>query len=151
MGAEHFAGRLRELREGAGLTQEQLAERARVAPAAVRDLEQGRNQPRWGTVLLLAEALGVTDLREFAREPARRAAPRRGRPRKEHEPAAPAPAEQSAPKRGRGAKRSAAPGPVAGTLATEQQAVPPSGGRDADQLPPAQHKPKKRKARRPRG
>lgn len=102
MSAEHFAGRLRELREAAGMTQEQLAERARLAPAAVRDLEQGRNHPRWGTVLLLAEALGVADLREFAREPATQAAPRRGRPRKARQPET-----LASPKRGRARKTKA--------------------------------------------
>jgi hypothetical protein len=36
-------------------------------------------------------------------------------------------------------------------LATEDRAVPPSGGQDAGELPPAQHKPKVRPARGPQG
>jgi hypothetical protein len=49
------------------------------------------------------------------------------------------------------AKERASAGPAVSTLATEQQAVPPAGGHAAEELPPAQHKPKERRARRPRG
>jgi hypothetical protein len=54
------------------------------------------------------------------------------------------------PQRGWRTRQPAVPGLVAGTPATEQQAVPPAG-RDADDLPPVQHKPKRRRARGPRG
>ena len=50
MGAEWFAGRLRELRERAGLTQKDLADRAGVSKATVADLEQGRYEPSWPMV-----------------------------------------------------------------------------------------------------
>jgi WD40 repeat protein/transcriptional regulator with XRE-family HTH domain len=58
-GAE-FAGLLRQLRERAGLTQEELAETAGLSPRAVSDLERGIHRTaRKDTALLLAGALGV--------------------------------------------------------------------------------------------
>jgi transcriptional regulator with XRE-family HTH domain len=54
-----FAGRLKHLREAAGLTQEQLAERAGMHRFGVAKLEQGLREPAWPTVLALAKALGV--------------------------------------------------------------------------------------------
>jgi DNA-binding XRE family transcriptional regulator len=56
-----FAGLLRELRTGARLTQEELAEAAGLSPRSVSDLERGIAQaPRRETVRLLADALGLT-------------------------------------------------------------------------------------------
>jgi len=81
MDAEHFAGRLKELRLAKGWTQQQLAERAALAKATVADLEQDRYAPTWPTVLALADALGVT-CEEFRKAPTTRAATGRGRPRK---------------------------------------------------------------------
>ena len=53
-----FAGLLRQLRTGAGLTQEELAEAASVSVRSVRDLERGRvATPQKETVRLLADAL----------------------------------------------------------------------------------------------
>jgi transcriptional regulator with XRE-family HTH domain len=95
--AEWFAGRLRELREAAGLTQQQLAERAGMAWRTVTHLEGGDRKPTWETVLALCQALAV-DCGEFAKEPAAQPEPRRGRPRK----AAPT---EPAPKRPRGRPR----------------------------------------------
>ncbi len=60
MTAANFAHRLKELRVQAGLTQEALAERASMSKAGVADLEQGRREPGWGTVIALANALGAT-------------------------------------------------------------------------------------------
>jgi len=60
MGAANFAGRLKELRVAAGLTQDGLAKRAKMSKAGIADLEQGRREPSWATVIALAEALGVT-------------------------------------------------------------------------------------------
>jgi transcriptional regulator with XRE-family HTH domain len=57
---ERFGARLRELRQAAGLTQEQLAIKAGVKVGTLRDIEQSRNSPRWKTVLALSEALGVS-------------------------------------------------------------------------------------------
>jgi predicted ATPase/DNA-binding XRE family transcriptional regulator len=55
-----FAGLLRQLRDQAGLTQEELAEAARVSQRAVSDLERGINRTaRKDTAVLLAGALGL--------------------------------------------------------------------------------------------
>jgi len=52
-----FASLLRRTRQASGLTQEELAERARLSCRAVSDLERGVKRPRRDTVTLLAEAL----------------------------------------------------------------------------------------------
>jgi transcriptional regulator with XRE-family HTH domain len=62
--AEHaglgFGRLLRQLRDDAGLTQEELAEAARISQRAVSDLERGINRTaRKDTALLLAGALGL--------------------------------------------------------------------------------------------
>jgi predicted ATPase/transcriptional regulator with XRE-family HTH domain len=55
-----FGGLLRQLRDDAGLTQEELAEAARVSRRAVSDLERGINRTaRKDTAVLLADALGL--------------------------------------------------------------------------------------------
>jgi predicted ATPase/DNA-binding XRE family transcriptional regulator len=55
-----FAGLLRWLRAEARLTQEELAEAARLSPRSVSDLERGVNRTaRKDTALLLADALGL--------------------------------------------------------------------------------------------
>jgi transcriptional regulator with XRE-family HTH domain len=54
-----FAGRLRELREAAGISQEELANRAGISVASIRGLEQDSSEPSWSTVLKLARALNV--------------------------------------------------------------------------------------------
>ncbi len=55
-----FGGLLRQLRNDAGLTQEELAEAARISQRAVSDLERGINRTaRKDTALLLAGALGL--------------------------------------------------------------------------------------------
>jgi predicted ATPase/DNA-binding XRE family transcriptional regulator len=55
-----FAGLLRRLRAEARLTQEELAEAARLSPRSVSDLERGVNRTaRKDTALLLADALGL--------------------------------------------------------------------------------------------
>src|ERR687893_1658938 len=74
-----FGARLRRLREAAGLTQEELAERAGLTRKAVSVLERGqRKRPYPHTVRSLADALGLTgDERAslFASVPGRGAAP----------------------------------------------------------------------------
>lgn len=56
-----FADLLRRYRMAAGLTQEELAERAGVSARAISALETGeRRAPRKDTVALLAKALGLT-------------------------------------------------------------------------------------------
>jgi transcriptional regulator with XRE-family HTH domain len=54
-----FGETLAHLREAAGLTQVQLAERAGVAIDTLRRWEQGRNLPRIDDAYRLAKALGV--------------------------------------------------------------------------------------------
>jgi transcriptional regulator with XRE-family HTH domain len=55
-----FGGLLRRLRADAGLTQDELAEAARVSQRAVSDLERGINRTaRKDTAVLLAGALGL--------------------------------------------------------------------------------------------
>jgi predicted ATPase/DNA-binding XRE family transcriptional regulator len=56
-----FASLLRQLRADARMTQEELAEAARLSPRSVSDLERGINRSaRKDTALLLADALGLS-------------------------------------------------------------------------------------------
>jgi transcriptional regulator with XRE-family HTH domain len=54
-----FGERLRELRESAGLTQQQLADAAGVPVGSIRNYEQGHREPYWNVVYRLVPALGV--------------------------------------------------------------------------------------------
>ncbi len=54
-----FSYRLKELRQAAGLTQAELAERAACNKFTVAKFEAGKQVPAWPLVLALAEALGV--------------------------------------------------------------------------------------------
>ena len=56
-----FAVMLRRARQAAELTQEELAERARVSWRTVSDLERGIKRPRKDTVALLVDALGLEE------------------------------------------------------------------------------------------
>lgn len=94
MNADYFAGRLRELREAAGLTQEQLADRAGVKRDAVARWEAGKREPGWSNILALASALGV-DCRAFTDPPTTEHEPKVGRPTKPK-------LAQPAPQRSRG-------------------------------------------------
>jgi predicted ATPase/transcriptional regulator with XRE-family HTH domain len=59
-----FGDVLRQLRLEAGLTQEELAERAGLSARGLSDLERGlRRTPRLGTVRLVADALHLDDTR----------------------------------------------------------------------------------------
>jgi transcriptional regulator with XRE-family HTH domain len=77
--ADHFAGRLRELREAAGLTQQQLGERAGLSWNSVARLERAEREPSWRSAVTLAAALGVP-VGAFLESPARRGAVGPGRP-----------------------------------------------------------------------
>jgi transcriptional regulator with XRE-family HTH domain len=55
-----FKDLLRKLRDKAGLTQEQLAERAGIPLGSLRNHEQGQRLPSWSAVVKLARALGVS-------------------------------------------------------------------------------------------
>src|SRR5689334_16851970 len=68
MNPEWFAARLRELRGGAGLTQQQLADKAGLTREGVAQVETGRSEPAWRTVVALCDALGVS-CDAFLREP----------------------------------------------------------------------------------
>lgn len=58
-----FKELLRQLREKAGLTQQQLAGKAGLPLSSLRSHEQGQRTPSWAAVVKLARALGVaTDL-----------------------------------------------------------------------------------------
>jgi transcriptional regulator with XRE-family HTH domain len=82
VGNEHFGARLRELREAAGLSRQELADKAGMKIGGIRDLEQGLRRPLWDSVVALAEVLGV-NLHAFLEEPACTTEPKRGRPRKD--------------------------------------------------------------------
>jgi transcriptional regulator with XRE-family HTH domain len=60
-----FGTTLKRLREEAGLSQGELAEKAGLNLWGVAKLEQGVREPTWNTVLVLAAALGV-DCTAFA-------------------------------------------------------------------------------------
>ncbi|HEY7308390.1 MAG TPA: helix-turn-helix transcriptional regulator [Gemmataceae bacterium] len=85
MSAKWFAGRLRELRLAAGLSQRELAERAGIDKDSLSRLERDRWQPTWETVLALASALGV-EVGAFTVAPKDTPSPERGRPRKASAP-----------------------------------------------------------------
>jgi transcriptional regulator with XRE-family HTH domain len=118
--SERFAGCLKELRMQAGLTQQQLAEKAGVGQRTISHLEQGVQEPVWSTLLALADALGV-DCTAFLEEPAAEPPAGPGRPRK---PAAESADQQ--PKRPRGRPRKA-PAVAQMGQATEGQAGKQSG------------------------
>src|SRR5690348_11329132 len=114
-----FAEKLRQLRDAAELTQEELAARSGINLWTIRGYEQGRREPNWKGVLSLAKALDVaTEIFADCDESAPQEEPGRprGRPRK---------ADTSA-----------------GDLTATTQSV---------NMPPPQHKPHGRKARRVRG
>ena len=59
-GRSGFGRRLRELREAAGLTQHELAEKAGCHKQTITKLEAEAQEPAWPLVLALTQALGVT-------------------------------------------------------------------------------------------
>src|SRR5262245_5753042 len=62
-----FGELLRRYRSEAGLTQQDLAERAGLSARGISDLERGaRGLPREDTVRLLVEALGLTEMERAA-------------------------------------------------------------------------------------
>jgi transcriptional regulator with XRE-family HTH domain len=100
-----FAGRLKELRQAAGLTQQRLAERAGFHGFTVAKLEQGLQEPSWPTVLALAGALGV-GVEAFVGN-GEGAAERRGpgRPPKAAGERVPTPVQEPSPSKGKAAAR----------------------------------------------
>jgi len=58
--AKAIAARIKELREAAGLSQQEVAMRADLSMSLVAKIEQGKKgDPRASTLLALSEALGV--------------------------------------------------------------------------------------------
>lgn len=76
-----FGRRLRELREQAGLTQKELADRAGLHLSAITRFEQGIREPTWSTVRSLGQVLGVS-CEAFNQEPGPLPEAKRGRPAK---------------------------------------------------------------------
>jgi transcriptional regulator with XRE-family HTH domain len=87
MDAKTFGARLREMREKAGLTQKELAEKTGIGQASISSWEQGLREPLIGNVPILAEALGV-EPSEFFTPPDTTETASRGRPGKSLPPAA---------------------------------------------------------------
>ncbi len=56
----NFGPKLRALRERAGMSQDRLAELVGMSGNAIARIERAEREPGWGTVLKLANALGVT-------------------------------------------------------------------------------------------
>jgi transcriptional regulator with XRE-family HTH domain len=56
---EHFSKNLRNARERAGLSQEQLAAKSDLHPTEISRLERARREPRLGTIVRLARGLGI--------------------------------------------------------------------------------------------
>jgi transcriptional regulator with XRE-family HTH domain len=57
---DRFAVNLRHARETAGISQEELAQRCEIHRTEVSLLERGGREPRLGTMVKLAVALGTT-------------------------------------------------------------------------------------------
>jgi transcriptional regulator with XRE-family HTH domain len=57
---DRFAINLRRAREAAGISQEELAERCEVHRTEISLLERGGREPRLGTMIKLATALGTS-------------------------------------------------------------------------------------------
>ncbi|HYG96666.1 MAG TPA: helix-turn-helix transcriptional regulator [Solirubrobacterales bacterium] len=57
---DRFAANLRSARKAAGVSQEELAERCELHRTEVSLLERGGREPRLGTLIKLATALGTT-------------------------------------------------------------------------------------------
>jgi transcriptional regulator with XRE-family HTH domain len=57
---DRFAVNLRRARETAGISQEELADRCEVHRTEISLLERGGREPRLGTMVKLATALGTT-------------------------------------------------------------------------------------------
>lgn len=92
-----FGGKLKELREKAGLSQVELAAKVDMNKDGIARLERGERFPGWKTVCVLAELFHV-NLGEFGQPPARSVEPKRGRPPKPK-------LAEPAPKRPRGRPR----------------------------------------------
>jgi transcriptional regulator with XRE-family HTH domain len=111
--SQTFAGKLKQLRESAGISQLELATRAGMNQFTVAKLEQGQREPSLETAQALARALGVSlsafDAVVFGEaSPEESAArPKPGRPRKgvRAAPDQGGPSAEEPPAKKRGGKR----------------------------------------------
>ena len=60
--------KLKNARKKAGLTQEEVAKQAGITTVAYQRYEAGKRVPNAVTAILIADALGVVDLRELFEE-----------------------------------------------------------------------------------
>ena len=81
MNPDWFADRLKELREGAGLSQQALADKSGMTREGIAQLETRRRKPSWESVVALCQALDV-GCDAFTTPAAERQDQGRGRPRK---------------------------------------------------------------------
>src|SRR5262245_46370541 len=73
-----FADRLKQLREAAGLSRQELSDLCGLGRGTVRDYEQGRREPSLAAAFKMADALGAS-VEEFRdQEEPRRPPPPRG-------------------------------------------------------------------------
>jgi transcriptional regulator with XRE-family HTH domain len=107
MAEDTFGARLKRLREDAGLTQQELADRSGLSKSNMAKLEQDQYNPTWPTVQALAKALklsctafeGTVEATPETRTPGTKGRPK-SKPASE-EPAPEPSAEQPAKKRKR--------------------------------------------------
>jgi transcriptional regulator with XRE-family HTH domain len=95
-----FAERLKALRDEAGLSQPQLADRSGVGVSTIRQFEYGRREPTYGTLVKLAGGLGVS-LAAFEPDGSQAG----GRPPKATPSTPPAAELEAVPKKPRGRRR----------------------------------------------
>jgi transcriptional regulator with XRE-family HTH domain len=81
MDAKFFPGRLRELREGRGLTRLGLAIRLGVKQSAVSNWELGYREPNYATLIALCATFGLTPNDLFTQPRSVSAKRGRGRPK----------------------------------------------------------------------
>src|SRR5262249_61100634 len=106
-----FSTRLRALRQAAGLTQQELADRSGVPLHSITKLEGGTHAPQWATAIKLARALGIS-LDQFVGEEKETAPSRpRGRPKRTaaEERARQAPPGEGEPRKGGAGPRTRTP------------------------------------------
>ncbi len=104
-----FGAQLRSAREAAGLSQQELAEKASIAIDSIQNWEQGRTRPRLPALAKLAQTLGVSlDVLVIDGEGQSEGQRRRGRPRKTNAAPSEPPTDQSAAKRAAKPTRKAA-------------------------------------------
>lgn len=59
---------IKERREELGISQKELAEKAKISQSFLCDIEQGRCKPSIDTAVKIANALNITDIKFFEAE-----------------------------------------------------------------------------------